>query len=69
MVPAILVAEPILIAVPDSNWGHRMKTVLSSRREEEIISNSLSLPNSPLRNSAVFTYEEQSSIMNGWFNN
>ena len=42
-----------------------MKASLSSKRDDEAASNWLSLPNSPLRNSAVFSYEEQSFVPPG----
>jgi hypothetical protein len=42
-----------------------MKTALSSKREEDVASNWLSLPNSPLRNSAVFSYEDQTLMHQG----
>jgi hypothetical protein len=42
-----------------------MKNILTSKREADLISNSLSLPNSPLRNSAVFLYEDPPLMQQG----
>jgi hypothetical protein len=46
----------------DSNWANRMRHVLTPRRDSSDI---ISLPNSPLRNAAFFTYEDASMPTQG----
>ena len=53
----------VLINVVLLSRSQTVKNLLTSKREADLISNSLSLPNTPLRNSAVFLYEEPALLL------